>query len=243
MWLIDSSIGRKLIMGITGVMLVVFLLFHSIMNFVAIINPDAYDAISAFLGANWYALIATMGLGLGFIVHIVYAFYLTVRNRIARGNDRYAVTSTPEGVSWASQNMLVLGIIILGFLALHLYQFWSKMQLVEVLHMAGVHTPEEDLLLATKGAHWVKHYFSQPVYAVLYIVWLVALWYHLTHGVWSSLQSLGLNNKTWYPRVKKISNVVATIIVLLFIAVPVFGLLEAGPLFSATSTYHSLPTL
>ena len=237
MWLIDSSIGRKLIMGITGVMLVVFLLFHSIMNFVAIINPEAYDAISAFLGANWYALIATMGLGLGFIVHIVYAFYLTVRNRIARGN------STPEGVSWASQNMLVLGIIILGFLALHLYQFWSKMQLVEVLHMAGVHTPEEDLLLATKGAHWVKHYFSQPVYAVLYIVWLVALWYHLTHGVWSSLQSLGLNNKTWYPRVKKISNVVATIIVLLFIAVPVFGLLEAGPLFSATSTYHSLPTL
>lgn len=243
MWLIDSSIGRKLIMGISGVMLVLFLLFHSIMNFVAIINPEGYDAISAFLGANWYALIATMGLALGFIIHILYAFYLTVQNRIARGKDRYAVTSKQEGVSWASQNMLVLGVVILGFLVLHLYQFWSKMQLVEVLHMMGVHTPEEELMLATKGAHWVKYYFSNPLYAVLYIVWLVALWYHLTHGVWSSLQSLGLNNKTWYPRVKKISNIVATIIVLLFISIPVAGLLEIGPLFSVTSTYHSLPTL
>jgi succinate dehydrogenase / fumarate reductase cytochrome b subunit len=241
MWLIDSSIGRKMIMGISGVMLVVFLLFHSIMNFVAIINPYAYDAISAFLGANWYALIATKGLAIGFIIHIVYAFYLTVQNRTARGKDRYAVTAKQEGVSWASENMLILGIVILGFLVLHLYHFWSKMQLVEILHMAGVHTSDEQLMLATKGAHWVKHYFSQPTYSIIYIVWLVALWYHLSHGVWSSLQSLGLNNKTWYPRIKTISTVVATIIILLFIAIPIFGLLEAGPLFSETSTYPSFP--
>lgn len=238
MWLIDSSIGRKLIMSITGVMLVLFLLFHSIMNFVAIINPYAYDAISAFLGANWYALVATAGLAAGFVIHMLYALYLTFQNMRARGNDRYAVVSKQKGVSWASQNMLVLGVVIIGFLILHLFQFWSKMQLIEIIHKLGGHTDEEAFKLAAKGAHWVKHYFSQPIYSVLYIVWLVALWYHLTHGVWSSLQSLGLNNKKWFPRIKSISNVLATIIILLFLSIPICGLLEAGPLFSPNSTYN-----
>jgi len=238
MWLIDSSIGRKLIMSITGVMLVLFLLFHSIMNFVAIINPYAYDAICAFLGANWYALVATMGLGAGFVIHILYAFYLSLQNMRARGNDRYAVTSKQKGVSWASQNMLILGVVILGFLTLHLFQFWSKMQLIELMHKMGDQSNEEAVRFAAKGAHWVQYYFSQPLYSILYIVWLVALWYHLTHGVWSSLQTLGLSNKKWLPRIKSISNVIATIIILLFISIPVCGLLEAGPLFSPNSTYH-----
>jgi len=232
MWLIDSSIGRKFIMSITGIMLVLFLLFHSIMNFVAIINPDGYDVISAFLGANWYALVATMGLAAGFILHILYAFYLTFQNWRARGNDAYAVTSKPKVVTWASQNMLVLGFVILGFLVLHLFQFWSKMQLVELMHKLGAQTNEEALAFASKGAHWVRHYFSQPIYSVLYIVWLSALWLHLTHGVWSSLHTIGLSNKTWLPRLQATSNVIATIIILIFMAVPIFGLLKIGPLFN-----------
>lgn len=236
MWLIDSSIGRKFIMSISGAMLVLFLLFHSIMNFVVIISPEGYDAISAFLGANWYALIATKGLAIGFIIHILYALYLSSQNMRARGKDRYAVTSKQKGVSWASQNMLILGIVVLGFLVLHLYQFWSKMQLVEVLHLSGVHhlsngvhgTSEEVLEHATKGSFWVQYWFSQPIFSVLYIVWLAALWLHLTHGVWSALQSLGLSNNIWLPRIKAISNIVSTIIVLLFMAIPVYYLIVSA---------------
>ena len=126
MWLIDSSIGRKLIMSITGVLLVLFLLFHSIMNFVSILSPYAYDAICAFLGANWYAIIGTMVLAAGFIIHILYALLLSYQNLRARGNNRYAVKVRQKGVSWASLNMLVLGIIILGFMGLHLFQFGVK---------------------------------------------------------------------------------------------------------------------
>jgi succinate dehydrogenase / fumarate reductase, cytochrome b subunit len=240
MWLIDSSIGRKFIMSITGVFLVLFLAFHSIMNFVAVISPDGYDAISAFLGANWYALIATMVLAGGFIVHILYALYLSFQNMRARGREKYAVNAKQDSVSWSSQNMLVLGVVVLGFLALHMFQFWSKMQLVELMHKAGAHIEphmingvEVDAVgYAAKGAFWVNHYFSQPVYAVIYIVWLSALWFHLTHGVWSALQTVGLNNKTWLPRVKSVSNVVATIIILLFMTIPVCGLLKLGPLFN-----------
>lgn len=228
MWLIDSSIGRKLIMSISGVFLVLFLLFHGVMNFVVLFSTDAYNAIAAFLGANWYALIGTSILALGFVVHITYAIYLTFQNRRSRGNIRYAVIEKQEGVSFASQNMLVLGTIVLGFMMLHLYQFWAKMQFVEVKHMLGGEVSEDLLTNATNGAYWIKFYFTQPIYSIIYIVWLAALWLHLTHGVWSALHTLGLNNKTWMPRVKVISNIVSTLIILLFLSIPVYFLLGGG---------------
>jgi succinate dehydrogenase / fumarate reductase cytochrome b subunit len=225
MWLIDSSIGRKLIMSITGVFLVLFLIFHGTMNFVVLFSADAYNMICEFLGANWHALVATKILALGFVVHIVYAIYLTYQNRKARGNVSYAVTKSQKGVSSASQNMLVLGTIVLGFTALHLYQFWAKMQLVEINHKLGCHVEEEAMKLAVDGAYWIKYYFSQPLYSIIYIVWLVALWSHLTHGVWSALQTVGASNNVWLPRIKVIANIVSTIIILMFISIPVYFLL------------------
>lgn len=215
MWLIDSSIGRKLIMSITGVFLVLFLIFHSTVNFLVIVSPASYNAMSAFLGTNWYALIGTGVLAAGFVIHILYALYLSYQNMRARGPRGYAVTENQESVSWASQNMLVLGAIVAGFLVLHLYQFWFKMQFSELM---GAHAEVEPAVA-------VATIFSNWIYCVIYIVWLVALWFHLTHGVWSSLQTLGLNNKTWLPRVKAISNVLSTIVILMFISIPVYYLL------------------
>ena len=134
MWLTSSSIGRKFVMAITGVCLVLFVTFHVLMNSVALIWPTAYNQICEFLGANWYALIASAGLAVLFILHIVYALWLTIQNRKARGNDRYAVTSRPPQVEWSSKNMLVLGIVVLAFLGVHLVQFWYKMQYQEMMH-------------------------------------------------------------------------------------------------------------
>jgi len=218
-FIINSSIGRKLIMSITGAALVLFLTFHSIMNIFVIISPEVYDAICHFLGANWYALIATLGLAFLFVVHILYAFWLTLQNKIARGRDAYSVNTRPKGVEWASENMLVLGLIILGFLGLHLYNFWFKMQLVELL---GKINGEE---ISIAGAALVQALFQSPVYCLLYMVWLAALWFHLTHGVWSSLQSIGLSNNTWLPRIKVISNIVSTIVVGLFMLIPIYYLI------------------
>jgi len=216
MWLIDSSIGRKLIMSITGICLVLFLTFHGVMNLVLIFSPEGYNMICGFLGANWYALVATLVLAAGFIIHILYAFYLTLQNLRARGKERYAVTERQEGVEWSSKNMLVLGLIIIGFLGLHLYNFWFKMQFAE---LTGLHTGAYD---PKNGAAYVTELFANPIYCIVYLVWLGALWFHLTHGVWSALQSLGLNNKIWLTRVKAIANVVSTLVVLLFVAVVVF---------------------
>ncbi|NDV47064.1 succinate dehydrogenase/fumarate reductase cytochrome b subunit [Paludibacter sp. 221] len=221
MWLIDSSVGRKFIMGISGAFLVLFLLFHSIMNVVVIFSPEAYNAICAFLGANWYAVLGTLVLAAGVVVHMLYGVLLSIQNLRARGRERYAVTTRQEGVAWSSKNMLVLGIVILAFLVLHLIQFWAKMQLVELTGMGG-HEAHE---LAANGAYWIQYYFSKPIYCIVYIVALVALWFHLTHGVWSAMQSMGLNNKTWLPRLKVIGNVVSTVVVLLFISIPVYYLI------------------
>ena len=102
MWLKDSSIGRKFIMSITGLFLVLFLLFHGSMNLCLVIDDifgtQAYNWICAMLGANWYAIIGTLVLALGVVVHFSYAFYLTIQNRAARGKDRYAIEARQEGV-------------------------------------------------------------------------------------------------------------------------------------------------
>lgn len=212
-----SSIGRKLTMSITGLFLVIFLLFHMSMNIVAIFSTDAYNMICEFLGANWYALAATLVLAAGFVFHIIYASVLTLQNQKARGNQRYAVSAYP-GVSWASRNMYILGAIVILGLVLHLFNFWAKMQLVEI---AGGH--ENCLGLSpTDGAALIERLFAQPLYCVLYILWFAAIWFHLTHGFWSAFQTIGWSNNIWLERLKCVANVFATIIFLGFTSVVVY---------------------
>ena len=220
MWLIDSSIGRKVVMSVSGLALILFLTFHMAMNAVALFSGEGYNMVCEFLGANWYALVATLGLAALVVVHIVYAFILFVQNRRARGNQRYAVTAKPKGVEWASQNMLVLGIVVIGGLALHLTHFWSKMQLAEImgLHEVLVNGVE---VAPTNGAALIAINFSNPVIVALYVVWLAAIWFHLTHGFWSALHTIGWNGKNWINRLQCISNVYTTIVVLGFISVPI----------------------
>jgi succinate dehydrogenase / fumarate reductase cytochrome b subunit len=99
-WLTNSSIGRKVVMSVTGAALVLFLLFHGSMNLVAIISEEGYNMICEFLGANWYAIVATMGLAFLMVVHILYAFILSIQNYRARGRERYAVSERQADVEW-----------------------------------------------------------------------------------------------------------------------------------------------
>ena len=216
MWLKDSSIGRKFVMSITGLFLVLFLLFHGSMNLCLVIDDifgtHAYNWICAMLGANWYAVAGTLVLALGVVVHFCYAIFLTIQNRAARGKDRYAVEARQEGVDWESKNMLVLGIIVLGFLCLHLYNFWYKMQWAE---LTGMHTSMFD---PQDGSAIVKALFTDGwcgiVYCLLYIIWLVALWFH----------TIGWSNLIWLKRIKIIGTVFATLAVGLFMIVALYFL-------------------
>lgn len=215
MWLTCSSIGRKLVMAITGVCLVLFVTFHCLMNGVAIFWPSAYNAICEFLGANWYALVASMGLAALFILHICYAVWLTLQNRNARGNSRYAVVAKPAQVEWASQNMLVLGIVVVAFLLVHLIQFWAKMQLAEILHCE--YNFEGVAVHPAAGSLFIHIAFSQIWTPIVYIIGFVALWFHMNHGFWSMIHSIGWDNDTWLPRLKSISCWWTSIVIGLFI--------------------------
>lgn len=217
MWLTNSSLGRKVVMSVTGLFLLLFVTFHVLMNTVALISPKGYNLVCEFLGANWYALIATVILAAGFVFHIIYAFWLTLQNRKARGNDRYAVTTRPKSVEWASQNMLVLGIVVVAFLIVHLVQFWAKMQLVEVMHQVGCDTNAAAVVYAADGMHHIQNAFGQIWTLPVYVIGLIALWFHMTHGFWSAFQSIGVSNNKWIPRFKTLGNWWSTIVVALFI--------------------------
>lgn len=219
-FLSDSSLGRKLVMSVTGCALVLFILFHMSMNVVAIISPEGYNMICALLGANWYAVAATAGLAVLVAIHFIYAVILTCQNLKARGNVRYSVTVTEKGVSWASKNMLAIGIVIALGLVLHLCNFWAKMMLAELVY--GHEAEAVTGFNPTDGAAIIKYTFSQWYYVVLYLVWFAALWFHLTHGVWSMFQTTGWANDTWYPRLKCLANIVATLVFVCFAAVVLY---------------------
>lgn len=218
-------------MALSGAFLVLFVTFHCLMNAVAICWPAAYNSVCEFLGANWYALVGTVVIAVFIVVHIVYALSLTLLNRRARGSVRYQVSKTPKSVEWSSQNMLVLGIVILAFLVVHLIQFWAKMQLQEI---SGAH----DVLPPAAGTLFLQEAFSQIWTLIVYVIGFVALWFHLNHGFWSMFQSIGWDNTKWIPRLKTIGAWWTSIVVILFIAEAVVFTVRANEKY-----YLSDPTL
>ena len=203
MWLINSSIGRKVVMSVTGIALILFLTFHCCMNIVALFSGEAYNMICELLGANWYAVVATLGLAALAVIHIV-----------ARGNSRYDVATTVNAgkVEWASKNMLVLGIIICLGLLLHLFNFWYNMMFAEIMGFSAGHLPSD-------GFAFIIDTFQNPVFVVLYLIWLCAIWFHLTHGFWSAMQTLGISGKIWLCRWKWIGGIYVTLLMLGFLVV------------------------
>ena len=226
MWLLNSSIGKKLIMSISGLFLVLFLLFHLSMNVAAVFSGEAYNMVCSLLGSNWYAVAATLVLAAGVVIHFVYAIILTLQNRKARGNDRYAINARPKGVEWASQNMFVLGLIVIMLMLLHFSQFWYKMMFAELIGHHEVALGSA-MVSPQDGAAFINYYFQgNAVITVLYLIWYVALWFHLTHGFWSAIQTIGWNNTIWMNRWECISKIVATVICGLFAIITIIFFLN-----------------
>ena len=207
-----SSIGKKLVMSISGLFLILFLTFHMVMNLTYVFDPDSvvYGTICEILGMGWVNVVVPI-LAAGFIVHVAYAVILTIGNRRARGEQRYEVSNKAKTDSWSSRNMFVLGLLVLLCLILHLTDFWAKMQLQNWL--GGAEGDPYTLMEVTFGRWWIT---------CLYLIWFVIVWFHLTHGIWSSMHTLGWNNNIWMPRIKCIANIFSTLIVLMFASVATY---------------------
>ncbi|MDR1582190.1 MAG: succinate dehydrogenase cytochrome b subunit [Prevotellaceae bacterium] len=206
-----SSIGKKLIMSLSGLFLVVFLLLHVSVNLTALFSQDAYNDACKFMDTNIFIQVMVPVLALGFAIHILYSLIITLKNQKARP-VKYSVSNKTEASSWASKNMFILGLIVFCFLALHLTHFWAKMQLQ---HFIGKHSEPDPYSLLVK-------LFSQWYYCVIYVVWIVALYFHISHGFWSAFQTLGVNNSKWIPRLQLIAKIYAIIVALAFISIPIY---------------------
>ena len=159
-------------------------------------------------------------LALGFLIHIIYGCWLSFQNIRARGGvKRYEVSSKAATDSWSARNMFVLGIVILCAIFFHLFHFWAKMQMPELLHVGTFENDPYLLLTSVLGKWWVL---------VIYLVWFAAVWFHLAHGFWSMFQTVGWNGTVWFKRVKVIGIIVATIICLMFVAVGVNAFIQAN---------------
>ena len=206
----SSSIGKKFLMSITGLFLVMFLFIHLSLNALLLVDDggELFNAAAHFMATNPLIKIMEPLLALGFIIHIFYASTITLQNQKARGKDRYASGNKTPDVTWASKNMYIIGLTILAFLIVHIAQFWVKFKITKELSpahitVAGVETEVENAYAL------VNTTFSYLWVVAIYVVGSLGLAWHLSHGVWSALQTIGFSNTIWRKRWSVVGTVVA----------------------------------
>ncbi len=220
-----SSLGRKLVMSLTGLFLILFLLTHLAGNLQLLIpdKGEAFNRYANFMGDFIPIQIIAKGFYLLFIIHIIQGFALWMYNRKARGAQSYAVKATRAVNTNAlfASNMAFLGLLIFAFLGIHMGDFWwaSKFgDLPTVTYANG--TEYHDLYKK------VVMSFSQLWIVVVYVISMLALSFHLWHGFQSAFQTLGLNHKKYMGFIRGFGKLYAIVIPLLFALIPIIMYLK-----------------
>lgn len=215
---ISSSIGKKVIMSVTGLFLILFLCLHLFINILTIVDSDGetFNAVAHFMGTNKIMFVMQFVLAAGFIIHIFYATFLTMKNRAARP-VKYEVSSNSD-TSWSSQNMYLTGFTIFAFLVLHIINYFYKLKFTDLIESGQM--SEYELVTSI----FVSQYWY---YGVIYVIAFILLGLHLNHSFQSSFQTLGLNNSNWFPRLKFIGTLYAIIIAVGFSIIPIYFLMKS----------------
>jgi len=213
---LTSTIGRKLIAGLTGLFLISFLIVHLAGNLQLLSNDggEAFNVYAKFMTTNPVIKALSYVLYAGILIHIVWTLALTFYNRSARPVG-YAVNAGGTNSSWASRNMAILGTIILVFLVIHLKDFWYVMKFGSIPMVSYEGEQYKDLYTVVSTA------FDQTWYVILYVICMVGLGFHLAHGFQSSFQTLGVNHPKYTPAIKFIGIVFSLIVPILYAAIPI----------------------
>jgi succinate dehydrogenase / fumarate reductase cytochrome b subunit len=194
-WLIEtftSTLGRKVLMSLTGLFLCLFLVIHLIGNFQLLKNDggEAFNVYAQFMGHN--PLIQTVSIGnfLFILLHVVQSILLTRQNQAARP-VQYAYAN--QSSTWSSRNMGILGSIILLFIVVHLKQFWFEMKFGSVPTVEVEGQMVKDLYTMVHAA------FHEWWYVAFYVVAQAFLAFHLSHGFASAFQTLGISHAKYTP--------------------------------------------
>ena len=217
---LTSSIGRKLTMSLTGLFMILFLVVHLLGNF-QLLHDDQGEAFNKYTYfMTHFPLIKMISYGLYafIIIHTIQGLALWSANRKAKGQT-YAVKTRPEGVTWASGNMALLGTLILAFLIIHMAQFWGQMHFGDVSTKAYSDfqsgEPIKDLYTLVADA------FKNPAMIVLYVIGQAVLAFHLWHGFQSAFQTIGVNHPKYTPTIKFVGKAFSILVPFGFAVIPV----------------------
>lgn len=217
----NSSIGKKLLMSLTGLFLILFLVAHLAGN-LQLLKDDggqSFNIYAKFMTSNPLIKFISYGLYFFILLHVVVGFIIAYYNRSAKGSA-YAV-SNHHKTTWASKNMALLGTLILAFIFIHMGDFWWKMKMgqLQMVSYPGVEGEMSDLYARVAAA------FENPIIVTCYVIGMVVLAFHLWHGFQSAFQTLGLNHKKYSPAIKSIGRAYAIIIPLAFAIIPIWHFL------------------
>lgn len=214
---LTSSLGRKLLMSLTGLFLISFLVIHLLGN-LQILKDDgglAFNTYAVFMTSNPVIKTVSYLLYLGIILHAVLGLWLTISNRRARGGS-YKVSSASDNSTWASRNMFVLGLLVFAFLFLHMKDFWWKYK------FGGGYVFEMDVNGNRDLYSLVVEQFGYLFTVVAYLIGLVALGLHLAHGFQSAFQTLGIEHKQYTPAIKFVGLAFSIIVPAAFAVLPLY---------------------
>lgn len=208
---LQSSLGKKLIMGLTGLFLISFLVVHAFINSLIFFNDGGvlFNEGSEFMAHNPVIRVIEIVLFIGIILHIVQALILTLQNNKARP-VKYAVNNGKANSKWYSRSMGLLGTLLLIFLIIHLKHFWVVSRFTDEI------TSGEETMYGE-----MKEVFENPLIVITYVLGVISLGYHLLHGFQSAFQTLGLNHPKYTPVIKAVGFWFSIIISLIFAAMPI----------------------
>ncbi len=207
---LKTSIGKKIVMGITGLFLTTFLIIHVSINACIYFNDGGktFNAAADFMSHNPVIRILEIGLLAGLLIHMIQALRLTMENKKARP-IAYAKIDGAANSKWYSRSMGVLGSLLLIFFVVHFANFWFPTKV-------AVFTNHEH-----NSFESMKLVFDQWYFVAIYLVGVGALCYHLLHGIQSAFQTLGINHKNYTPAIKSFGVWFSIIVSLLFASMPI----------------------
>ncbi|MBL4705430.1 MAG: succinate dehydrogenase cytochrome b subunit [Flavobacteriales bacterium] len=216
-----SSVGRKVLMALSGFFLLFFLLQHCTINMFSVCCGDTFNSVSHFMGTNpVIQYIMQPILAIGVIFHLGMGIALELKNRSARP-QKYAYNKPGKNSPWMSRNMIITGLMVLLFLGLHFYDFWFPELKLKYIDgdMTGLLSKGEE---GFRYLHELQQKFVNPIRVGIYVLSFVFLALHLLHGFQSSFQSVGFNHGKYTPLIKKLGIAYAILIPAGFIFIAIF---------------------
>ncbi len=216
-----ASIGRKFLMSITGIFLMLFILVHLTVNLLLIFDDsgDLFNQGAHFMATNPAIEIMEPVLALGFTIHIIWSLFISYQNWRARP-VKYSRQDLGAASTWASRNMLILGALVAVFLVIHIMNFFWVIRF-DPHSIPKTGSGLEDTYTLVSNLFGTKIWYD-----ILYISGAILLGLHLTHGFWSAFQTVGLNNRNWMCRMQWIARIYAIIVAVGFSVIPVYFLIK-----------------